>query len=487
MSELSDRAPGRRMPLRFVWQMDAEHRFTVGTDEFIALMGRGAAALDQPWAEVAAALSLDPDGEIGRALASHETWSGLSVAWPAGDGGERLVVELSGLPVFDRERVFRGYRGFGICRDVTRPAASTAAPAAAPTSEGAATAPAAPNVVPLRPPGLPATPSLSPHERSAFHELTRQLHARLTEAGAAALAPAAEGARAQAARAVLELPQQRPRESVAAGEEAHGDPAAALACAQTEIAELKSLIATLKRQAETAASARADFMARISHEIRNPLNAIIGFSEVMAQEQFGPVGNARYRQYLGDIRSSGAELLSLVNDLIDLSRIEAGKLELDLAGVALNPLTQECVALAQPQAKRARVIIRTALSPRLPAVMADARALRQIVLNLIASSTMLAGAGGQVIVSTTLAATGEVSLRVRDSGAGMSESEILRALEPFRQALTSGRRAAAGTSLGLPLAKAMSEANGAAFGIRSAPPAGTLIEVTFPPVRPEMP
>jgi signal transduction histidine kinase len=486
MSEPSDHAAaGRRTPLRFVWQMDAEHRFTVRSDEFIALMGAtNAAALGQPWSEVAAALSLDPDGEIALALASRETWSGLSVAWPVKDGAERVAVELSGLPVFDRERAFRGYRGLGVCRDLARPLAVTA---------GASAASPGPNVVPLRPIGPPAAPALSAHERSAFHELTRQLHARLTAAtGAPLTAPAAP--RSGPATAAREL-SQRLRESIVSAEDAGTDSAAALARAQAEIAELKSQLATMQRRVETTASARADFVARISHEIRNPLNAIVGFSEVMAQEQFGPLGNARYRQYVGDIRRSGEQLLALVGDLVDLSRAEAGKLELDIAGVALNPLTQECVALAHPQAKRARVIIRTALSPRLPMVRADARTLRQIVLNLIASSTELAGAGGQVIVSTTAADSGAVTLRLRDSGSGMSDSEIERALEPFRQAWTAGRRGAARAGLCLPLAKAMSEANGALFGIRSAPPAGTLIEVTFRPggfppggaVRPEMP
>ena len=114
-------ASGRSPPLRFVWQADAEHRFTVDSEEFVALMGKAtAAALGRPWPQLAAALALDPEGQIALALASRDTWSGLSIAWPVGDGCARLVVELSGLPVFDRERIFRGYRGFGICRVATR-------------------------------------------------------------------------------------------------------------------------------------------------------------------------------------------------------------------------------------------------------------------------------------------------------------------------------------------------------------------------------
>jgi signal transduction histidine kinase len=479
-------AAARRAPLRFVWQMDAEHRFTVGSDEFAALMGHAtAAALGRPWPELAAELALDPEGQIARALASHDTWSGLSIAWPVDDGSQRLMVELSGLPVFDRERNFRGYRGFGVCRDVARLAALVGTRGA--TTIGAETAtPAGENVVPLRPTSQPAAPALSPVERSAFHELTRKLHERLTATGSPPPLPAANDPhsdRAEAAQkeTIQEWPQDRAVEIGAA------DPRSALGRAQAEILELKSKaadeLAAAKRQAERASSAKSDFLAKISHEIRTPLNTIIGFSEIMAQEKFGPVGNERYRQYLIDIQSSGQHLLSLVNDLLDLSKIEAGKLDLDFAGIALNTLTQQCVAILQPQANRDRIIIRTSLSPKLPPVIADARSVRQIVLNLISNSTRFTGAGGQVIVSTTLTDSGEVVLRVRDSGIGMSEKEIALALEPFRQVAATVRPGSGGTGLGLPLTRALAEANRAAFSIKSTPNAGTLIEVAFPPNR----
>jgi signal transduction histidine kinase len=472
-------AAARRVPLRFVWQVDADDRFTVACDEFVALMGGAtAAALGRPWPELAAALALDPEGRVAQALASRDTWSGLRIAWPLDDGSERLMVELSGLPVFDRERIYRGYRGFGVCRDVARRAAETAPPAPA-----AAATPAPENVVPLRPSGQPIVPALSAVERSAFHELTRKLHERLTAAATPCALPAAAAPDSESAETAGEpppdqsSPEQPPPDRPAEIAAAH--PASALERAQAEIAELKAG----KRQAEKASAAKSDFLARISHEIRTPLNAIIGFSEIMAQEKFGPMGNERYRQYVNDIRGSSEHLLSLVNDLLDLSKIEAGKLELDFAGVALNALTQQCVAIMQPQANRDRIIIRTSLSPKLPPVLADARSVRQIVLNLISNSAKFTGAGGQVIVSTTLTDRGEVVLRVRDSGIGMSEKEIALALEPFRQVASTVRGGPAGTGLGLPLTKALAEANRASLRIKSAPNAGTLIEVVFPPER----
>ena len=238
-----------------------------------------------------------------------------------------------------------------------------------------------------------------------------------------------------------------------------------------------------KRQAERASVAKSDFLAKISHEIRTPLNAIIGFSEVMMEQRFGPIGTERYRDYLKDIHTSGEHIISLLNDLLDLSKIEAGKLDLTFARVDLNDVVQQCVALMQPQANRERIIIRTSLSLSLPPVVADARSVRQIVLNLLSNSIKFTSAGGQVIVSTALTDAGEAVLRVRDTGVGMSERDIVTALEPFRQLPTSSRWGSSGTGLGLPLTKALAEANRARFHIKSTVNAGTLIEIVFPSTR----
>src|SRR5262249_47380143 len=238
-----------------------------------------------------------------------------------------------------------------------------------------------------------------------------------------------------------------------------------------------------KRQAERASSAKSEFLAKISHEIRTPLNAVIGFSEVMMEERFGPLGNERYREYIKDIHASGGHLVSLVNDLLDLSKIEAGKLDLNFSPVNLNEITQQCVALMQPQANRERIIIRTSLSPARAGTGADARSIRQIVLNLLSNSIKFPRAGGQVIVSTALTGRDEAVLRVRDTGIGMSEKEIETALEPFRQIATSTRQGSGGTGLGLPLTKALVEANRASFTIKSAGNARTLVEVTVQATR----
>ena len=235
--------------------------------------------------------------------------------------------------------------------------------------------------------------------------------------------------------------------------------------------------------AERASSQKTNFLARVSHEIRTPLNAIIGFSELMLDEKFGPIANDRYRDYLHDINRSGNHVLDLVNDLLDISKIEAGELELSYEAVSLNEALAGAVAMMQPQANRERVIIRSSFASRLPDIVADLRSIRQIALNLLANAIRFTQAGGQVIVSTAYEEAGDIVMRVRDTGIGMSHGEIEQALKPFKQINTIKRGRGDGTGLGLPLTKAMVEANRARFAISSTPGSGTMVEVTFPATR----
>jgi PAS domain S-box-containing protein len=723
-------ATPRKFPFRFVWQMDAATRFTLGSDDFAKLIGpKAAAALNRPWAEIADTLKLDKDNHIARALAARETWSGIVVHWPVEGSGERLPVEMSGLPVFDRERQFEGFRGFGICRDADRLAKleHRPAPATVPdepntqdikaqdkkaqdTNANVLEFRAAPPPPPQPVPAPPEKPSaLSVGEHSAFEELARELNARLKKSMGREtdtktpddfdvepfVAPApppeppkparnGDAARdAQEARPILDrLPigllvyrlnnlvyanrafldwtgyptlealaeaggldslfietkpapdakdarngktlsittvngKQKPVEGRLFSASWNGENALVLMIntqvvseerskatetslnrAKQENSELRAILDTAtdgvlvldragrvlsanrsaealfgydgadftelslgelfapesrravtdyleriargaaagilesgregigrvkqgglvplyltigriedgeklcavlrdvtawkrteeelinaRQQAERASTAKSEFLAKISHEIRTPLNAIIGFSEVMMDERFGPVGNDRYRQYLKDIHSSGGHLISLLNDLLDLSKIEAGKLELSFVSVNLNDLLQQCVAIMQQEANNERVIIRTSLPVTLPPIVADARSVRQIALNLLSNSIKFTGAGGQVIVSTAINDDNEVVLRVRDTGVGMSEKELQTALEPFRQLATSARWGSSGTGLGLPITKALAEANHARFRITSQVENGTLVEVAFPATR----
>lgn len=242
-------------------------------------------------------------------------------------------------------------------------------------------------------------------------------------------------------------------------------------------------LVSAKREAERTSAQKSEFLARISHEIRTPLNAIIGFSELMADEKFGPIGSERYRDYLNDISRSGNHVLSLVNDLLDISKIEAGAVELDFEAVSLNDALTEAVAIMQPQANRERVIIRSSLTSRLPDIVADHRSITQIALNLLSNAVRFTGPGGQVIVSTSYEASGDVLLRVRDTGIGMTRQEVEQALRPYKQITTPKHQRSDGTGLGLPLTKAMAEANRANFTIESTPGRGTMVEITFPSTR----
>ena len=240
---------------------------------------------------------------------------------------------------------------------------------------------------------------------------------------------------------------------------------------------------TAKSEAENASSLKSEFLARVSHEIRTPLNAIIGFSELMAEERFGPIGSPRYVEYAHDIGRSGKHVLDIVNDLLDISKIEAGEQELDFQAVSLNRALLDAVSILQPQANSQRVIVRTSLWSSVPDVVADLRSVKQIAINLLSNAIRFTPAGGQVVVSTSYESNGNVSLRIRDTGVGMTRDQLEEAMKPFKQVTGFARERGDGTGLGLPLAKAMAEANRAQFAMNSQPGRGTLVEIIFPSQR----
>jgi signal transduction histidine kinase len=229
------------------------------------------------------------------------------------------------------------------------------------------------------------------------------------------------------------------------------------------------------------ADKRLGFLAKVSHEVRTPLNSIIGFTELMLQERFGPIGNARYRGYVEDIHQSGLYALSLLNDLLDISKIEAGKFDLNFTAVDVAELVEDCAGSMQPLAKRARIVLRTSLADDLPSVVADPRRLKQILLNLLTNAIKFTREGGQVIVSGSMV-EGELRLRVHDNGVGMTRDEIAFAMQPFNQLDTAPRKQT-GTGLGLPVTKALVDANRARLALTSEPGIGTSADVIFPAER----
>ena len=250
----------------------------------------------------------------------------------------------------------------------------------------------------------------------------------------------------------------------------------------TQWKRTESELRDAKEVAEATSRQKSEFLARISHELRTPLNAIMGFSEVMRLERFGEIKNDKYRGYVNDIHSSGGLLLSLINDLLDLSKVEAGQLELNFTSVNLSDTADNAIKMLQEAATGARVVIRKAMPGDLPNVVADQRSMRQIMLNIISNAIKFTDPGGQVIVSAQMNKSGELKLRVKDTGIGMNAEQLRDALEPFKRVMTEGREVQ-GTGLGLPLTKALAEANRTKFDISSEPRKGTLIELTFPTTR----
>ena len=237
-----------------------------------------------------------------------------------------------------------------------------------------------------------------------------------------------------------------------------------------------------KSRAEAASYQKSEFLAHISHEIRTPLNAILGFSDMMRSGQFGEIKNDRYRGYVNDIHTSGTHLLNLVNDLLDLSKVEAGKLELNFTAVAISDVIEHASNILHEQATKARVVVRKSLPTNLPRIVADLRAMRQIIINLLSNAIKFTDPGGQVIISAEVSPQGELALRMKDTGIGMNADQVRDALVPFKRVETTGRDRQ-GTGLGLPLTKALVEANRAKFGISSEPGQGTLAEIIFPTTR----
>lgn len=229
-----------------------------------------------------------------------------------------------------------------------------------------------------------------------------------------------------------------------------------------------------------------DFLARVNHELRTPLNAILGFSEVMQQERLGPLGNSKYQSYVKDIRDSGNYLLSIVNDLLELSRIEAGKLELNFTAVDLGEVVDYCMRMLAEDARKGSVTLRKEIAESSPHVVADLRAMRQIFMNLISNAVKYTNTGGEVVVSAGINAAGEMVFSVTDTGIGMDEHEVVVALEPFGRNSLEGRiddREVKGTGLGLPLTQALVKANRAQFNLESETDKGTRATITFPTTR----
>jgi PAS domain S-box-containing protein len=237
-----------------------------------------------------------------------------------------------------------------------------------------------------------------------------------------------------------------------------------------------------KEAAEFANRTKTEFLANMSHELRTPLNAIIGFAEVIKDQMFGPVGQSKYADYAKDIHSSGRHLLAVINDILDLSKLEAGKLELRESEVSLNRVAEECMTLVRDRAGKNNVRLVGEFDPLAPPLLCDERALKQVLLNFLSNAVKFTPAGGQVTLAIRRVVDG-VAVSVTDTGIGMSKDEIEVALTAFGQIDSKLARRHHGTGLGVPIAKSLIELHGGTLTVESTPKVGTTMIATFPASR----
>jgi PAS domain S-box-containing protein len=236
-------------------------------------------------------------------------------------------------------------------------------------------------------------------------------------------------------------------------------------------------------RAEAASRAKSEFLANMSHELRTPLNAILGFSEILTQGLFGPLGDPRYHDYAEDIHRSGTHLLTVISGILDLSKAEAGHLELHESIIHLPDAMDASLATVRAQAERAGVALVVAAPGNLPQLLVDEGKLRQILINLLSNAIKFTPEGGRVSLEAGLDAAGGIAIHVRDTGIGMAPEEIPLALQPFQQIDSRLSRRYEGTGLGLPLSKRLAELHGAGLEIDSTPGRGTRVTVRIPPER----
>ena len=248
----------------------------------------------------------------------------------------------------------------------------------------------------------------------------------------------------------------------------------------TEIRASERKLMEARSQAELASRAKGDFLANMSHELRTPLNAIIGFSEVISNELFGPIANEKYLEYIKDIHASSLHLLSIINDVLDMSKIEAGKVELAKDVVQINHVIAEVTRMVGERARGRGIELIVQLADDDLAIWADERSVKQVLLNLLANAINFSRPGGKAWVRVIDEHPESAVLEIEDQGIGMNEEEQERALQPFGQAKPAMTRDYGGTGLGLPITKGLVEAHGGTLTIESRAGVGTTVRISMP-------
>ena len=250
-----------------------------------------------------------------------------------------------------------------------------------------------------------------------------------------------------------------------------------------EVQEAKANSDEARRRAEEANLAKSHFLATMSHELRTPLNAILGFSEVMKGEVFGPHANPAYRDYANDIHSSGHHLLTLINEILDLSRIEAGRYDLREEALSISHVIDDAKHMLAMRTKAKNQTVQTKIEANLPRIWADERATRQIVLNILSNAIKFTPPGGEIRIKAGWTAGSGQYISIKDTGPGIPEDEIPLVLSSFGRGSLAIKTAEQGSGLGLPIVKGLIDLHGGTFTLKSKPREGTEVIVTFPPER----
>ena len=248
-----------------------------------------------------------------------------------------------------------------------------------------------------------------------------------------------------------------------------------------QIQDERRQLSTVARDAEMASRSKSEFLANVSHELRTPLNAIIGFSETMMEKVFGDLGHEKYNEYATHIHGSGRHLLSIINDILDLSKVEAGKLEFDMAAVEFDKVIDQAVTIVRGSGESSGAEIEVADMSALPSLQASEQRLLQIFVNLLSNAVKFTSQGGRVKVDAAVEAE-NIVISISDDGIGMTAAEIEQAMQPFTQVDSSLERRFEGTGLGLPLAKLLVEGHGGSLRMESEPGTGTTVFVRLPTV-----
>ena len=521
---------------RFSWEMNADRKFVNVSGELEDAVGSKAKKIiGMTWEQVTKLLNIKQTQEVAQLLKTEDTWSDKTVFMSVGETGYNVPVDLAGLPTYDKNKKFNGFTGFGIIRmddktketkqpktkkltdeenknfeEITKTLLNNQnndegtgenqnkqqEPIPAAFADQTNQKPDTSILTKLPIPVLIYRQQKLLFANQKFFDVTgyQNLNGLKNAGGVDALYKKdgstdildcqGENINAEAKmqcvpwdnkRAIM-LTIRKKNNQNDSGQVSQADITNTQENNQPDENITKQELNNARKKAENENKHKSEFITKLSHEIRTPLNAIIGFSEIIADKKIKKINQNKYQEYANDIKNAGNHVLGLVNDMLDIAKIEANKNQMNFQECNINNIIAEAINMCQTNANKKQIIIRTNIPDNIPNVIADKKSMRQIIINLVNNSVKFSGAGGQVIVSVER--SNGVTIKIKDTGQGMNQQEINKALMPFETS-HANQNSNNGTGLGLPLTKAMVKANKANFNIFSKPGEGTRVEINF--------